>query len=188
MTKQERFQFIPTRLAGLLVVDRKPILDERGSFCRFFCSEEFKLAGLRKSIAQMNHTCTRRVGTVRGLHFQYPPHAEYKIVTCLKGRILDVAVDIRKASPTFLQWHGEVLSDENRRSLLIPEGFAHGFQTLTDDCEMLYLHSSPFEPSAEGGLHVADPKIGIDWPLAITHISERDRSHAFIDSVFEGIS
>jgi dTDP-4-dehydrorhamnose 3,5-epimerase len=114
------------------------------------------------------------------------PHP-YKIVSCLNGEVFDVAVDIRKGSPTFLHWHGEILSATNQRSLLIPEGFAHGFQTLTENCEMLYLHSVPFQPHAEGALHVADPKIGIRWPLAVTELSERDRAHPFIGPDFEGI-
>jgi len=184
--QQKRFNFLTTPLDGLWIVLRKPIADDRGSFCRVYCAEEFRRAGLRKPIAQINHTHTRSKGAVRGLHFQYPPHAESKIVSCLRGEVFDVAVDIRKGSRTFLRWHAEILTDQNRKSLLIPEGFAHGFQTLMENCEMLYLHSSPFELSAEGALHVADPKLGIDWPLAVTELSERDRAHPFIDSDFDG--
>jgi len=186
--KNKRFDFHPTLLEGLWVVQRKPVEDPRGFFCRFFCAEEFQAAGLRKPIAQINHTCTVKKGAVRGLHFQYPPHSEGKIVSCLCGEVYDVAVDIRKGSPTFLHWHGEILSATNQRSLLIPEGFAHGFQTLTENCELLYLHSEAFHPQAEGALHIADQKIGIVWPIAITELSERDRSHPFINSSFEGLS
>ena len=186
--KNKRFDFHPTPLEGLWVMQRKPIKDQRGFFCRFFCAEEFQAAGLRKPIAQINHTCTVKKGAVRGLHFQYPPHSEGKIVSCLCGEVYDVAVDIRKGSPTFLHWHGEILSATNQRSLLIPEGFAHGFQTLTENCELLYLHSEAFHPQAEGALHIADQKIGIVWPIAITELSERDRSHPFINSSFEGLS
>ncbi len=139
-----RFDILPTPLDGLKVIIRKPIEDPRGFFCRFFCAEEFLEAGFQKSISQINHTFTRGKGAVRGLHFQYPPHAEGKIVSCLRGEVYDVAVDIRKGSPTFLHWHGEILSAANQRSLLIPEGFAHGFQTLTENCELLYLHSERF--------------------------------------------
>jgi len=182
-----RFNFQPTPIAGLMVVERRPIEDQRGFFCRFFCAEEFQAAGLKKPVAQINHTFTRSRGAVRGLHFQYPPYAECKIVSCLCGEVYDVAVDIRNGSSTFLQWHGEILSATNQRSLLIPEGFAHGFQTLTDNCELIYLHSEAFHLHAEGALHVADPKIGIVWPIAVTELSERDRSHPFIDLDFKGI-
>lgn len=186
--KTPRFDFHPTPLASLWVIQRKPIADERGFFCRFFCAEEFQAAGLKNPVAQINHTHTVKKGAVRGLHFQYPPHSEGKIVSCLCGEVYDVAVDIRKGSPTFLNWHGEILSAGNQRSLLIPEGFAHGFQTLAENCELLYLHSAPFHPQAEGTLHVGDPRIGIVWPVAITELSERDRSHPFINLDFEGLS
>jgi len=186
--QNKRFNFHPTSIKGLWVVQRRPIEDTRGFFCRFFCAEEFQTAGLKKTIAQINHTCTVKKGAIRGLHFQYPPHAETKLVSCLCGDVYDVAVDIRKGSPTFLRWHGEIISATNQRSLLIPEGFAHGFQTLTENCELLYLHSAPFQPQTEGALHVADPRIGIVWPIAMTELSERDRSHPFISPDFEGIS
>lgn len=182
-----RFDFQLTPLSGLWILTRKPIEDPRGFFCRFFCAEAFAKVGFNKPIVQINHTRTLKRGSIRGLHFQHPPYAECKVVSCLRGKVFDVAVDIRKGSSTFLQWHAEVLSSRNRRSLLIPEGFAHGFQTLTNDCEMLYLHSAPFQPQAEGALHVSDPKIGINWPLAITGLSERDRAHPFIGPDFEGI-
>lgn len=186
--QNNRFDFHPTQLIGLWVVQRKSIVDSRGFFCRFFCSEEFQAAGLKKPIAQINHTYTVKKGAVRGLHFQYPPYAECKIVSCLNGEIYDVAVDIRKGSPTFLHWHGEILSATNQRSLLIPEGFAHGFQSLTDNCELIYLHSEAFHPHVEGAFHVTDPRIGIFWPITMTEISERDRSHPFIDMDFKGIA
>ncbi|WP_353617301.1 dTDP-4-dehydrorhamnose 3,5-epimerase [Desulfovulcanus ferrireducens] len=165
-----------------------PIKDQRGFFCRFFCAEESKEVGFNKCVAQINHSHTLRKGAVRGLHFQYPPHVEAKIVSCLRGEVFDVAVDIRKGSPTFLRWHGEILSLDNRKNLLIPEGFAHGFQALTENCEMIYLHSEPFHAQAEGGLHVNDPSLGIVWPVELTEISERDCTHPFISQNFEGIT
>ncbi len=116
-----RFDFTPMPLAGLLLVQRKAIEDQRGFLSRFYCAEEFRLAGITKPIAQINHTLTRKKGAVRGLHFQHPPYAETKLVSCLKGEIWDVAVDLRRDSPTFLQWHGEILTAANRRSLLIPK-------------------------------------------------------------------
>lgn len=182
-----RFDFQPTLLDGLFVVERKPIADARGFLCRFFCAEEFHAAGLKKHIAQINHTCTVKKGSVRGLHFQYPPNAECKLVSCLRGEIYDVALDIRKGSPTFLRWHGEILSAANRKSLLIPEGFAHGFQTLVDDCEMLYLHTASFCEASEGAIHIADPRAGVVWPIPVTDVSERDSGHPFIDRSFQGV-
>lgn len=182
-----RFVFRPTSIDGLSIAERKPIVHELGSFTRFFCSEEFREIGFSKGIAQINHSLTRRKGSVRGMHFQYFPHAEIKIVTCLKGKIFDVAIDLRRGSPTFLRWHAEVLSEENRRSLCIPEGFAHGFQTLRDDCELLYLHSAAYAPQAEGGVHGLDPQVGISWPLPVTEMSARDNSHVFLDNGFAGL-
>lgn len=182
-----RFDFIPTPLTGLMLVQRKAIEDHRGFLSRFYCAEVFGVAGFKKPIAQINHTLTRKKGAVRGLHFQYPPYTEAKLVSCLKGEIYDVAVDIRRDSPTFLHSHGEILSAENRRSLLIPEGYAHGFQALTEDCELIYLHTATYNPEAEGALNVADSRLSIVWPLPIDDISERDRNHSFISSDFEGI-
>jgi len=182
-----RFDFIQTPLSGLKVVQRKTIEDHRGFLSRFYCAEEFSAAGFDKAIAQINQTLTRKKAAVRGLHFQHPPYAETKFVSCLKGEILDVAVDIRNGSPTFLHWHGEILSASNRRSLLIPEGYAHGFQALTEDCELIYLHTETHHPEAEGALNVADPRLGIDWPLQIDDLSDRDRDHALIDQNFQGL-
>ena len=182
-----RFEFHDLPLSGLKLVQRKPIADARGFFARFYCADEFRAAGVDKPVAQINHTLTRKKGAVRGLHFQHPPHAETKFVSCLSGEVFDVAVDLRSGSPTFLHWHGEILSAENQRSLLIPEGFAHGFQTLSEDCELLYLHTTPFHPAAEGALNIAEPALAIRWPLPVGEMSERDRAHPFIDNHFSGI-
>lgn len=182
-----RFDFIPTPLAGLMLVQRKAIEDHRGFLSRFYCAEEFRAAGIDKPVAQINHTLTRQRGAVRGLHFQHPPHAETKLVSCLRGEVLDVAVDLRRDSPTFLHWHGEILSAANRKSLLIPEGYAHGFQTLTEDCELIYLHTSSYHPESEGALNMADPRLNIAWPLPANDLSERDRNHPFISQNFQGI-
>ena len=183
-----RFVFHPTPINGLLIVERKPIIDNRGFFSRFFCAEEFKSVEFSKPVVQINHTYTVQQGAVRGLHFQHPPHAEMKTVNCLRGEIFDVAVDIRKGSPTFLRWHGEILSAENKRGLLIPEGLAHGFQTLSANCELLYLHSASYHAQAEGALHVNDPRIGVVWPVSVSNISDRDRIHPFLPSDFDGIA
>lgn len=183
-----RFDFIPTLLSGLTLVQRKAIEDHRGFLSRFYCIDEFAEAGIKKPIAQINHTLTRKKGAVRGLHFQHPPHAEIKMVSCLRGEIWDVAVDLRSGSPTFLQWHGEILSAANRKSLLIPEGYAHGFQALTEDCELIYLHMASYRPEAEGALNVADPRLNISWPMLIDDLSERDRNHPFISQKYQGIA
>ncbi len=183
----DRFDLISTPLAGLTVIRRKPIEDERGLLERLFCAEELRQAGINKPIVQINRSLTRRAGAVRGMHFQYPPHAEMKIVSCLTGEIFDVAVDIRSNSPTFLCWHGESLSATNGKSLLIPEGFAHGFQTLSDDCELLYLHTAPYTPYAESALNARDPRLGISWPQPVTEMSDRDRAHPFTSMDFAGV-
>jgi len=121
------------------------------------------------------------------MHFQNAPYAETKFVTCLRGEVFDVAVDVRKNSPTFLHWHGELLTQDNHTTLLIPEGFAHGFQTLTSDCEMLYFHTAAYHADSEGALNAQDPRLTIKWPMAITEQSERDKSHALITPNFKGV-
>ncbi len=183
-----RFDFIATPLNGLRVVQRTTMADPRGFLSRFYCAEEFAIAGSRLPIAQINHTLTSKRGAVRGLHFQSAPHAEMKFVSCINGEIWDVAVDLRRDSPTFLQWHGEILSAANRRSMLLPEGFAHGFQALSDNCELIYLHSAAYHPESEGALNVSDPRLGISWPLTITEISDRDRKHKMIGQDFSGMT
>lgn len=177
---EARFEFQDGDLPGLKLVRRKPLEDARGSLVRLFCADAFSAIGFAPAIVQINRTLTRRKGTVRGLHFQGPPHAEIKLVSCLRGSIFDVAVDLREDSPTFLHWQGVVLSEANQTGLLIPAGFAHGFQALEPDCELLYLHSAPHHPEAEGGLHPRDPALAITWPLEITDLSERDRSHPML--------
>lgn len=182
-----RFEFLATPIEGLLAVQRRPVEDSRGFLCRVYCADEFAAAGVRRPLAQINHTFTRRTGTVRGMHFQRPPHAETKLVSCLRGEVFDVAVDIRRGSPTFLKWHAEILSAANRRSVVIPEGFAHGFQTLTEDCEILYLVTAPYNPPSEGALNAGDPRLAIAWPLPITHMSDRDWSHPMVPADFDGL-
>lgn len=181
------FDVTPTPLAGLLLVKRRRRDDARGFFSRFFCTQEMAELDWRLPVAQVNHTLTRHSGAVRGLHFQHPPYAEEKYVSCLRGAVFDVAVDLRQGSPTFLRWHGETLSAANGRSLLIPQGFAHGFQALESDSELIYLHSRPYAPEAEGGLHVSDPRLAIDWPLPVVALSERDASHPRLTQGFAGL-
>ena len=182
-----RLAISTTALAGLLRVQRQAVGDARGQLARLFCADELRQAGWNAPIAQINHTTTALRGTVRGLHFQHPPHAEIKLVSCLRGEVWDVAVDLRPQSSTFLQWHGEMLSADNGRALLIPQGFAHGFQTLSDGAEMLYCHSAAYTAAAEGGLHPQDPRLALAWPLAVAGLSARDAGHAFIDDQFKGV-
>jgi dTDP-4-dehydrorhamnose 3,5-epimerase len=174
-------------LSGLKLVERQRRKDSRGFLSRLFCAEELAPVGWVKAIAQINHTLTTKRGTVRGMHFQLPPHAEMKLVTCLKGDIWDVAVDVRAGSPTFLRWHAEMLSADNGRALLIPEGFAHGFQALTEDVELFYLHSAAYASDAEAGLNPRDVHLAITWPLPISEVSTRDARHPWIGDGFEGV-
>ena len=183
-----RFDVLDTTLAGLQVLQRKPIGDSRGYLERLFCVDELQTLIPGKHIAQINHTLTESRGTVRGMHFQRPPHAEIKFVSCLRGEVFDVAVDLRDNSPTFLRWHAEVLSADNHKTLVIPEGFAHGFQTLTDDCEMLYFHTAAYQPGAEGGLNAQDPRLAIQWPLPVAGLSPRDAAHPLLNNDFTGVA
>jgi dTDP-4-dehydrorhamnose 3,5-epimerase len=175
-------------LSGLELVERQHLGDSRGFLSRLFCADELAEAGWNGPVAQINQTVTRRRGAVRGMHFQYPPHAETKLVSCLRGAVFDVAVDLRKGSPTFLRWHAQQLSAENRLALLIPTGFAHGFQALSEECELLYVHSASYVATAEGGLNPRDATLAIAWPLAIAEMSERDAGHPPIDPDFEGVT
>lgn len=176
-------QFIigETPLAGLKIITRGRVGDHRGFLSRLFCSTDLAEARWLKPVAQINHTFTRQKGTVRGMHFQRAPHSEMKLVSCIRGAVLDVGVDLRAGSSTFLQWHAEELTPGNGRALLIPEGFAHGFQALTDECELLYLHSSPYTSAAEAGVNPMDPLLGITWPLAIAEMSSRDSGHPMLN-------
>ncbi len=179
---------LETPLAGLVVVESTPNHDARGAFSRLFCGRELDDILGGRQIAQINHSLTRHVGAVRGMHFQYPPHAEMKMIRALRGRVWDVAVDLRAGSPTFLTWHAEELSPEAGRMMVIPEGFAHGFQVLEPDSELLYLHTAFYEPSAEGGVRHDDPRLGITWPLAAQDLSPRDLSHPLLDDGFAGVT
>lgn len=182
-----RFSIQPTPLDGLKLIGRVKLGDNRGFLSRLFCAESLKAAGWQNPISQINHTLTEKRGTVRGFHYQIPPHSEMKLVSCIAGRILDFAIDVRQGSDTFLQVHSEELSADNGKALLIPEGFAHGFQSLTDNVELLYCHSMPYAAEAESGLNPLDPNLDITWPLEISELSECDRQHPFINEKFEGI-
>ncbi len=178
----------PTPIAGLMVVESVPKIDERGSFRRLYCTDELSDLLEGRVVVQVNQSSTRIAGTVRGLHYQVPPHAEMKVVRCLRGRVWDVAVDLRAASPTFLRWHAEELSPENGRAFMIPEGFAHGFQTLTPDCDMLYLHTAAYVSVSEAGVHCEDSRLAVRWPLPINELSVRDQHLPTLSDNFEGCS
>lgn len=182
-----RFVITDLPLAGLKLVERGRIGDSRGFLSRMFCAEELAHAGWHGRIEQINHTYTAKQGCVRGMHFQLAPYAEKKLVSCIRGEVWDVAVDLRKGSSTYLRWHAQCLSAQNGCALLIPEGFAHGFQALTDDVELIYCHSQTYNSSAEGALNALDPRLNISWPLDISERSARDAGHALIDSKFEGV-
>lgn len=181
------FDLGPTPLAGLRTLLRHVAEDERGAFGRLYCAAEFAAAGIELPVAQVNLSQTRTAGTVRGMHFQYPPHAEAKLVSCLRGEIFDVALDLRAGSPTFLQWHAQVLSAANRTSMFIPPGIAHGFQSLCADCEIVYFHSVPYVAGAAGIIDALDSALAIPWPLPVTRMSERDRSSALAAAGFPGL-
>lgn len=177
-----------TKISGLWTADTQPVSDHRGAFARWFCQAELADVIGSRSIVQINHSRTTKVGAVRGLHFQYPPHAEMKLIRCLRGRVFDVAVDLRQDSPTFLQWHAEELSGENQRMIVIPEGFAHGFQVLDPDSELLYLHTAIYHKASEGAFRYNDSELSIPWPLPVTEISDRDSSHPLLSSQFSGLT
>ena len=183
----QRLKFSNTNLAGLKLVERLQLEDDRGSFSRLFCATELKAVDWKGSVEQVNLACTTKKGTLRGMHFQYPPHAEFKLVSCIRGEVLDVAVDIRKGSATFLQHYSTNLSSNNKRALLIPAGFAHGFQALTDDVQLIYCHSSAYVQQAEGILNPLDSALKITWPLVISEISEKDRQHPMLSTEFKGV-
>jgi dTDP-4-dehydrorhamnose 3,5-epimerase len=182
-----RFEVSETPLSGVYLLQRTIRADERGWLERMYCTADLSTVLGSRTIAQVNRTLTHAKASVRGMHYQVQPSAEAKIVSCLRGAIFDVAVDLRRDSPTFLKWHAESLDADNRRSLFIPEGFAHGFQTVADECELLYFHTAAYDPTAERGLHPLDPRVAITWPLAIEQLSERDASRPYLTPEFDGI-
>ncbi|WP_341303425.1 dTDP-4-dehydrorhamnose 3,5-epimerase [Pseudomonas sp. TMP25] len=175
-------------LQGLFSLQHKVHEDERGRFARLFCQGSLAAFGQPLQIRQINHSRTAQRGSVRGLHFQYPPHAETKLITCLRGAVWDVAVDLRRGSATFLHWHAERLEAGDGRSVLLPPGFAHGFQALSDDAELLYLHSADYSPEHEGGLSPSDARLAIAWPLPVSNLSARDAAHPSLAANFQGVA
>lgn len=179
-------EFIKTDIEGLYVVSLKKLEDDRGIFARTYCKKEFAEIGFDKEFVQFNHSLNRHKGTVRGMHFQRPPFAETKLIRCVQGAVYDVAVDLRKGSPTFLQHVGIELNEDNMFSMLIPEGFAHGFQTLKDNSALIYHHTAYYTPQADDGIRHDDPALGIQWKLPPVYVSEKDKAYKNIDHHFQG--
>lgn len=183
-----RFTPTDTPLAGLKILQRKRLGDARGYLTRLFDAEELAELGWSGPVAQINETGTGERGTIRGFHYQTRPFTEAKLITVTQGAVLDIAVDIRKGSPTFLQHHAVELTADSGLSYLLPEGFAHGYQALTDDVRMIYVHSAPYRAEAEAGLNIADPRLAIAWPLDVANLSARDQGFAMLSADFEGVS
>ena len=179
-------KFTPLSLSGVFTIEPELREDERGAFARTFCVDEFAARGLETQFVQANQSWNTKRYTLRGLHFQYPPFAEVKFLRCIVGSVWDVIIDIRKGSPTFLQHLAVELSAKNKVGLYIPAGFAHGFITLEDDTELIYMHSNTYAPGHEGGFRWDDPALGILWPNKPDVMSEKDESYPLI-SDFEGI-
>lgn len=174
--------FTETKLPGAFVIDLERREDDRGYFARTFCAREFAAHGLETAFVNTNASYSAQKGTLRGMHFQHAPHSEVKLVRCTQGAIHDVIIDMRPESPTRGEWIGVELSRENGRMLYVPEGFAHGFLTLTDDVDVTYQVSAFYTPGAEGGVRFDDPAFGVEWPGAIHVISEKDRTWPFVAS------
>ncbi len=168
--------FTGTAVEGSFLLDLEPHRDERGFFARTFCAEEFRRHGLEPAVAQRSVSVSTRRGTLRGLHYQRAPYGEAKLVSCVRGGICDIVVDLRKDSPTFLAHVTAELTAANRRALYVPPGCAHGFQALEDDTEVHYQMSTPYVPEAQDGVRWDDPAFGLQWPIAGPFMSERDRS------------
>jgi dTDP-4-dehydrorhamnose 3,5-epimerase len=179
--------FNETILKGSYLIELEPFTDERGWFARTFCKDEFRNIGHQKEWLQLNHSFTNKKGTIRGMHYQKPPFTEIKLVRCIAGAVYDVIIDLRNGSSTFLNYFGAELSAINKKMMYIPEGFAHGFQALTDNCELIYHHSQCYEPGVEGGIKYNEALININWPLVVTNISTRDNTHPELDINFKGI-
>lgn len=173
--------FTPTRLNGAFVIELRTIEDERGFFARSWCQREFIEHKLDARLVQCNISYNAKKGTLRGMHYQLPPCAEAKLVRCTRGAIYDVVIDLRPSSATFLQWYAAELSAENRKAMYVPEGFAHGFQTLQDDSEVFYQMSEFYAPEYAGGMRWNDPQFNIIWPLTVSAISPRDQAYPDCD-------
>jgi dTDP-4-dehydrorhamnose 3,5-epimerase len=182
--KNKNFNLKKTKINGLSIIMIKRKSDTRGYLDRLYCSKDLVNILHKKKIVQINRTLTKKKGFVRGLHYQRPPFQETKLVTCIKGKVYDLALDIRKNSKTFLNYHGEILSKKNKKIMVIPEGFAHGFQTLSKDCELLYFHTQFYSKKNEGGIRIDEPRLNIKLPKKISGMSKRDSNFIFKDKSF----
>jgi dTDP-4-dehydrorhamnose 3,5-epimerase len=177
-------KFKETPLKDSYVIELEPHTDIRGYFERLFCRKELMTIGFSKEIVQVNLSFSKKKGTLRGMHYQLPPYTETRIIKCIRGSVFDVAVDIRKNSPTFLKCFGLELTRENNRMLFIPEGFAHGFQTLKSNTELIYFHTGYYNSGSEAALNYEDPLLDLKFPLNVTEISLRDKSHSFLSDPY----
>lgn len=179
--------FTETKLSGAFLIKPEPFVDERGLFARVYCKDEFTKINFHDEFVQFNHSVNKIKGTFRGFHYQLPPFSEVKLIRCVRGKVFDVIVDIRKNSKTFLKHFSVELSEENMKMLLIPKGFAHGFLTLEDNSHMIYHHTEYYKPGFEGGLRFDDPLLKIDLPELPKIISEKDKNNPLITNTFKGI-
>ena len=179
--------FAATPLKGAYTIETELFQDDRGWFTRTFCKTEFLEISHKGEFVQINHSHTNQKGTIRGMHYQLQPFSEIKLIRCIRGEVFDVIIDIRKGSPTFLQYFSVTLSDENMKMIYIPEGFAHGFQTLRNHAELIYHHTNFYTPGMEGGIRFNDPAININWPEKVQMISEKDKNIPILSNAFQGI-
>jgi dTDP-4-dehydrorhamnose 3,5-epimerase len=180
-------KFCKTDIEGLYTITLNKLVDERALFARTFCKNEFKQIGFDKEFVQFNHSFNKHKGTIRGMHFQNPPYCETKLIRCVQGSVFDVAIDLRETSPTFLKYFGTILSADNMDSIFIPEGFAHGFQTLEDNTALIYHHTQYYTPHADAGIRFDDETLNIKWELPAVNVSPKDFSYKLIDNNFKGV-
>lgn len=181
-------KFLKTPIDGAHIIELERREDHRGFLGRLFCEREFTAAGLEGRFVQINNSSSTRKGIVRGLHYQAPPHAEVKVMRVIRGSIFDVIVDVRNGSPTFGRWFGAELSADNRRMMYAPRGFAHGFLSLTDDVEVIYMASAFYAPGFERGVRFDDPKVAIAWPIPPLEVSDKDRAWPDLDEAYHAVS
>lgn len=181
-------QFSETKIKGCFLVSPEPLSDERGWFARVFCEDEFKKhLNVDLKFVQINHSFNAKKGTFRGMHFQQAPYSEDKLIRCIAGSVMDIVLDLRKESPTFMHWMGVELSAKNRQLIFLPKGLAHGFQTLEDNTELIYHHTTAYHKEADRGILYNDPRVNIHLPLDVSMISEKDKSYSVLDNHFNGI-
>jgi len=185
--KEENIKLTKTKFKDLLIIESEPHSDERGLFFRTFCKNEFASFGLNKEFVQINQSINYTKGTFRGFHYQKPPYTDEKLIRCISGRVLDIVIDIRKKSKTYMNFFSIELTSENKKMLYIPDGFAHGFITLEDNSQLIYQHTEYYVPNHEASINYKDPAINLKLPIAIKVISEKDLNVSFIDTDFKGL-